>query len=97
MEPTIYYLSEKEVHQFNFYVSVVWNTKKQALRQGAQTVVTQVRNGRPYIGFPWIRVGDDGEAWEDDDDAISGGLSAGQAEEVAAGLLAAVAYIRSMA
>lgn len=96
MEPEIYYLPEKEVHQFGFYVSVVWNTDEHVERQGGKRIVTQVRDGDPYISFLWIRIEGD-EVWEDDDKTISGGLSADQAEDVARGLLAAAAYIRSLA
>lgn len=95
MEPKIYYLLEKEIHQFNFYVSVVWNTREHVDREGGRRIVTQVRDGEPYIGFPWIR-GEGDDVWIDDDKTISGGLTADQAEEVARGLLAAAAYIRSL-
>jgi len=96
MEPKIYHLRDREVHQFGFYVSVVWRVKEQTEEQeGNRRTITTVRDGKPYISFYWIR-GEGDDIWIDDDSTVAGGLSVGQAEEVAQGLAAAIAYIRSL-
>ena len=97
MEPKVYFIDNREIHQFGFYVSVVWATEDREERQGNRRVVTTARDGDPpYISFLWIR-NEDEETWIDEDSTVAGGLRVDQAEEMAQGLLAAAAYIRSLA
>jgi len=93
MEPKIYHIDGREIHQFGFYVSVVWNTKIVSIQQGNGLTLIPQRYGTPYIAFYWIR-GDEGDEWLDEDSTLDSGLTAEQAEEVTQGLLAAAAYLR---
>jgi hypothetical protein len=95
MQPKVYFIGDEEIHMFGFYVGVVWSLKEHVVRVGNIQTTTWERSGPPAIAFPWIR--EDGDsAYVDEDNTISGGLTAEQADKVAQGLIAAAAYIRAL-
>jgi hypothetical protein len=91
--------ADMEAHVFGEYVSVCWNMRqtKKKIRQVGMTFSATVweRVGEPFIDFPYIREGDDGEVWKDEDDLISGGISAATAKKVSTELRLAAEYLES--
>jgi hypothetical protein len=100
---TIYHLEEKEVHMLGDYVGVVWNTKRRKKQMKNEEdgltyeAVVAVRDGAPYIDFPYIREDEhDHTFYEDEDGLIDGGISAQTATQVAGELVTAVEYLTKL-
>lgn len=104
MKPTaIYVFSEREVHMMGdkkYGVCVAWNMKNQikTLKDDQGTVYTAsvpARSGEPYIDFTAIRNAD-GDAFEDEDSPVRGGISPEFALKLAVDLQAAVEYLKEL-
>lgn len=99
-----------EIHLMGEYVSVRWNVKPEQRtstapsydEDGLPVTVTETRtiwrrDGGPYISFACVHDDTrDGEVWVDEDDTVSGGLSAQGAAKVRGELTAALAYIEHL-
>lgn len=100
MKPKVYYLPNtgREVHMVGEYVGVCWSTRTThdtIMHRGKPVRVPVVsRSGDPYIDFPWVRQGSEGDYYEDDDKSVDPCefLPEG-ARQLANELLLAAAYI----
>lgn len=88
---------EREVHMMGEHVAVCWNTKEKKftlVKDGMTYRATEnVRSGKPYIAFVWLREWPDGW-YEDDDNVGEGGMEPETAKEVRDELTLAIQYLR---
>lgn len=85
-------------------VGVCWQVsvkreKRTLVSDGVEyTALVEVREitlDMPYIDFVWVRRGNDGSFYEDEDSPVSNGINTSEADDIANELREAVAYVRA--